>query len=47
MSRERKPDVVPPPQANDTPLPREPLPKALQKLVDDEETLLDQIYDGT
>ena len=29
------------------PLPREKLPDELQKMVDDEETLLDQIYDGT
>ena len=28
-------------------LPREKLPDELQKMVDDEETLLDQIYDGT
>jgi hypothetical protein len=27
-------------------LPREKLPKDLQKIVDDEETLFDQIYDG-
>ncbi|KAL8867999.1 MAG: hypothetical protein Q9174_005284 [Haloplaca sp. 1 TL-2023] len=31
----------------DAPLPREKLPKDLQKIVDDEDTLLDQIYDGT
>lgn len=47
MSRERKPDGVPPHDRNNTPLPREKLPKDLQKIVDDEETLLDQIYDGT
>ena len=28
-------------------LPREKLPKDLQKIVDDEETLFNQIYDGT
>ena len=28
-------------------LPREKLPKDLQKIVDDEDSLLDQIYDGT
>lgn len=28
-------------------VPREKLPDELQKLVDDEDTLLDQIYDGT
>ena len=28
-------------------LSREKLPSDLQKIVDDEETLLDQIYDGT
>lgn len=31
---------------NDEPLPREKLPVALQKIVDDEETLFDQLYDG-
>ncbi|KAL8698376.1 MAG: hypothetical protein Q9201_006611 [Fulgogasparrea decipioides] len=31
----------------DAPLPREKLPQDLQKLVDNEESLLDQIYDGT
>ena len=31
----------------EAPLPREKLPEELQKMVDDEETLLDQIYDGT
>lgn len=30
----------------DKPLPRGKLPKDLQKLVDDEDTLLDQLYDG-
>ncbi|KAL8783163.1 MAG: hypothetical protein Q9195_009476 [Heterodermia aff. obscurata] len=34
-------------QNSEAPLPREKLPDELQKLVDDEETLLDQIYDGT
>lgn len=29
------------------PLPREKLPQDLQKLVDNEESLLDHIYDGT
>ena len=29
------------------PLPREKLPQELQHLVDDEESLLDQLYDGT
>ena len=33
------------PTEND-PLPNEPLPKKLQKMVDDEDTLLEQIYDG-
>lgn len=28
-------------------VPREKLPDELQKLVDDEDSLLDQIYDGT
>ncbi|KAL8951074.1 MAG: hypothetical protein Q9222_002914 [Ikaeria aurantiellina] len=31
----------------DAPLPNSKLPKDLQKLVDNEETLMDQIYDGT
>ena len=32
----------------DQPLPpREKLPNELQKLVDDEDSLLDQVYDGT
>ncbi|KAI4230458.1 MAG: hypothetical protein L6R36_000087 [Xanthoria steineri] len=31
----------------DAPLPREKLPKDLQTLVDNEESLMDQIYDGT
>ncbi|MCJ1284575.1 hypothetical protein MMC26_003908 [Xylographa opegraphella] len=34
------------PTDND-PLPNEPLPKRLQKMVDDEDTLLEQIYDGS
>ena len=34
------------PQESD-PLPREELPKDLQNLVDNEESLFDQIYDGT
>ncbi|MCJ1434618.1 hypothetical protein MMC27_003987 [Xylographa pallens] len=34
------------PTEND-PLPNEPLPKRLQKMVDDEDTLLEQIYDGS
>ena len=29
------------------PIPRVKLPESLQKQVDDEETLLDQVYDGT
>lgn len=32
---------------SEAPLPRGKLPDELQKMVDDEETLLDQIYDGT
>ena len=31
----------------DAPVAREKLPDELQKLVDDEESLMDQIYDGT
>lgn len=31
----------------DTPLPREKLPQDLQKLVDNEESFMDQLYDGT
>jgi len=33
--------------SGDDPLPRVKLPETLQQRVDDEETLLDQIYDGT
>lgn len=29
------------------PLPREKLPESLQKIVDNEESLMDQLYDGT
>ena len=29
------------------PLSREKLPQSLQKIVDDEESLMDQLYDGT
>ena len=29
------------------PIPKEKLPENLQKLVDNEESLMDQIYDGT
>ena len=36
----------PKPSDND-PLPREKLPESLQKIVDNEDSLLDQIYDGT
>lgn len=35
-----------PPTADD-PLPREKLPNELQKIVDDEDTLLESLYDGT
>ena len=35
----------PKPSTNDI-LPREKLPDSLQKIVDDEETLFEQIYDG-
>jgi len=35
-----------PPPADDT-LPREKLPDELQKIVDDEDTLLESLYDGT
>ena len=41
-------DIVhrgPKPSTSDE-LPREKLPDTLQKLVDDEETLFEQIYDG-
>ena len=34
------------PSEND-PLPREKLPDSLQKIIDDEESLMDQLYDGT
>ncbi|KAM0796102.1 mitochondrial 18 KDa protein-domain-containing protein [Usnea florida] len=33
--------------SNDEPLPREKLPESLQKIVDNEESLMEQIYDGT
>ena len=33
--------------SENNPLPREKLPESLQKIVDDEDSLLDQIYDGT
>lgn len=33
--------------SEDDPLPREKLPKSLQKIVDNEESLMEQIYDGT
>ncbi|KAF6224960.1 hypothetical protein HO133_010155 [Letharia lupina] len=33
--------------AEDDPLPREKLPESLQKIVDNEESLMEQIYDGT
>ncbi|KAL8775278.1 MAG: hypothetical protein Q9209_000285 [Squamulea sp. 1 TL-2023] len=32
---------------SDTPLPREKLPEDLQKIVDNEDSLMEQIYDGT
>lgn len=41
------PNVVQRLKNSTAPLPREKLPDELQKMVDDEETLLDQIYDGT
>jgi hypothetical protein len=47
MSKDGKPNGAPLPDHNNTPLPREKLHEDLQKIVDDEETLLDQIYDGT
>ena len=31
---------------HDTPLPREQLPQSLQTLVDDDDSLLDQLYEG-
>lgn len=33
--------------SEDDPLPREKLPESLQKIVDNEESLMEQIYDGT
>ncbi len=33
--------------SEDDPLPREALPESLQKLVDNEESLMEQVYDGT
>jgi hypothetical protein len=35
------------PHGTDDPLPREKLPDELQKIVDDEDTLLESLYDGT
>lgn len=50
MSRPNGPDktVHRRPYSNDAPLPpQEKLPDELQKMVDDEETLMDSLYDGT
>lgn len=47
MSKDGKPNEAPLSDHNNTTLPREKLPEDLQKIVNDEETLLDQIYDGT
>ena len=33
--------------SDDDPPPREKLPESLQKIVDNEETLMEQLYDGT
>ena len=33
--------------SEDDPLPREKLPDSLQKIVDNEESLMEQVYDGT
>ena len=33
--------------SEDDPLPREKLPESLQKIVDNEESLWEQLYDGT
>ena len=33
--------------SEDDPLPREKLPESLQKIVDNEDSLMDQLYDGT
>lgn len=33
--------------SEDEPLPREKLPESLQKIVDNEESLMEQLYDGT
>lgn len=33
--------------SEDGPLPREKLPDSLQKIVDNEDSLMEQIYDGT
>lgn len=35
------------PESKSDPLPREKLPDELQKLVDDEDTLIESLYDGT
>lgn len=48
MSKDGKPNRAQRPDYDETSsLPREKLPKDLQRIVDDEETLLDQIYGGT
>lgn len=43
----RRPQRLGQAPSDSDPLPRETLPKELQKIVDNEESLLDQIYDGT
>ena len=47
MAPEKDSNVVQRPKNSEIPVPRGKLPDELQKMVDDEETLLDQIYDGT
>ena len=49
MSGNKNPNEIvhrgPKPSTSDT-LPREKLPDSLQKMVDDEETFFEQMYDG-
>lgn len=51
MSKDGKPERAvqrrgPPPEPS-APIPREKLPDELQKIIDKEESLFDQLYDGT
>lgn len=41
-----KPSIAIQKSINDVPIPQKKLPNSLQKIVDEEDSLLDQIYDG-